>query len=154
MQRSGCLKVTLDTYDEHETNPGYTLQIPSWCQAVRKNLSTSFTALTRTSADSMCLPLQKIPKESKVSTASQQTGPIPERERYLLICMHRTQHHVNVNQESLQDVTTDRKLFCFLKKTAQNTSRAFPQPDIHETRPKNLFREGKFLKKQILNLGS
>jgi hypothetical protein len=116
MQRSGCLKVTLDTYDEHETNPGYTLQIPSWCQAVRKNLSTSFTALTRTSADSMCLPLQKIPKESKVSTASQQTGPIPERERYLLICMHRTQHHVNVNQESLQDVTTDRKLFCFLKK--------------------------------------
>jgi hypothetical protein len=116
MQRSGCLKVTLDTYDEHETNPGYTLQIPSWCQAVRKNLSTSFTALTRTSADSMCLPLQEIPKESKVSTASQQTGPIPERERYLLICMHRTQHHVNVNQESLQDVTTDRKLFCFLKK--------------------------------------
>jgi hypothetical protein len=64
----------------------------------------------------MCLPLQEIPKESKVSTASQQTGPIPERERYLLICMHRTQHHVNVNQESLQDVTTDRKLFCFLKK--------------------------------------
>jgi hypothetical protein len=115
MQRSGCLKVTLDTYDEHEPDPGYTLQIPSWCQAVSDNLSTSFTAVTRASADSMCLPLYRISKTAKVSAASRPTDPSSERERYLLICMHRTQHHVNVNQESLKDVTTDRKLFCFLK---------------------------------------
>jgi hypothetical protein len=116
MQRSGCLKVTLETYDEHKPDLGYTLQIPSWCQAVSKSLSASFTALTRASAaDSMCLPLHQISKTAKVSTASQPTEPISERERYLLICMHRTQHHVNATQKSLQHVNTDRQLFCFLK---------------------------------------
>lgn len=116
MQRSGCLKVTLKTYDEHEPRPRYTLQIPSWCQ-VNKTVSTSFTDLARASANSMCLPLYQTSKTAKVSTASQPTEPpISERERYLLVCMHRTQHHVNVNQEPLQRVTTDRQLFCFLKK--------------------------------------
>lgn len=115
MKRSGCLKVTFKTYDEHASQPKYTLQIPSWCQAVSNNLSTSFTALTRASADSMCLPLHRISKTAKVSIPSQPKEPFSERERYLLICMHRTQHHVNANQESLQDVSTDRQLFCFLK---------------------------------------
>lgn len=115
MKRSGCLRVTLKTYDEHASQPAYTLQIPSWCQAVSKSLSTSFTALTIASADSMCLPLHRFSKTAKVSKPPQPTEPVSERERYLLICMHRTQHHVNANQESLQDVTTDRQLFCFLK---------------------------------------
>ena len=114
MERSGCQKVTLKTYDENEPRPRYTLQIPSWCQ-VSKNLSTSFTDLARASAGSMCLPLYRTSKTAKDATASQPTEPISERERYLLICMHRTQHHVNVNQKPLQRVTTDRQLFCFLK---------------------------------------
>ena len=116
MQRSGCTKVTLQTYNKSQSSQGHTLQIPSWCRAVSRSLSTSFTALRRAPTDNMCLPQHQISTTAKTTTGPQSMEPISQRERYLLTCMHRTQHHVNVTQDSLQHVTTDRQLFCFLKK--------------------------------------
>jgi len=45
-----------------------------------------------------------------------ETGQIPSpQDKFLLLCMHRTQHHVDVAQTVLEDIDTDRQLFRFLK---------------------------------------
>jgi hypothetical protein len=152
MQHSGCSKVTLRTYDESQSPQGYTLQIPSWYQAVSRSLSTSFTTLRRASTDDMCLPQHQISTTAKVSTGPQPTELISQRERYLLTCMHRTQHHVNVNQESLQPVTTDRQLFCFLKTQLKLHRGRFRSLMSMKRVQKIFFVKVNFIKNQILNL--
>ncbi|KAJ4989812.1 hypothetical protein SVAN01_04649 [Stagonosporopsis vannaccii] len=113
MTRSGCLNVTTSSSDQGAPEQRYTLRPPAWLRSTGRSISS---ILTRTANDTTFLPQHHRSTVSKFSTVSKPSPPALQRELYLMACMHRTQHHINVVQSLLEKIKTDRQLFCFLRK--------------------------------------
>lgn len=109
MGRAGCQNVGITTYNQSSTEQKYTFQPPTWLRSIRKSLSS---ALWR---DTACLPQHHTSSILKAPTTPNPNLPVIQRELYLLACMHRTEHHVVVNQGRVTEITTDRQLFRFMK---------------------------------------
>ena len=112
MQRSGCSMLTITTYNQGLAELKFKIQPLSWFRSASRSL---LSTLMRASKDSACLPQHNTSSVCKASTVPNSSSPAHQRELYLMACMHRTQHHVNVNQDLLEGVTTDQQLFRFLK---------------------------------------
>ncbi|KAH6621811.1 hypothetical protein C7974DRAFT_338546 [Boeremia exigua] len=115
MQRSGCRNVTITTCNQQLPRNSFTLQTPPWLQKVKRKMSATLSLFTRASPDEMYLPQHKTSNVVQASKATKPSKPVSHRELYLMSCIHRTQHHITVTQDLLEDITTDQQLFYFLK---------------------------------------
>jgi hypothetical protein len=111
MQRSNGTKVAGVSYNEDPAGQRYKFRPPPWFQSATRKLSS---ALTRSSIDQAGLPQHITPTLSRAPVALDTSLP-PQRELFLMSCIHRTEHHVNVLQDSIKQIATDRQLFFFLR---------------------------------------
>ena len=115
MQRSGCLNMTITAPDQHSLRRGDVPRFYTWFQTVSRSISASLKSLMSPSTDNLRLPQHRSSTTMSASSTTKPVEPVSERAKYLMTCIHRTQHHVILTQNSLQDVATDRQLFWFLQ---------------------------------------
>jgi hypothetical protein len=104
--------VTITTYNNVSVDQKYTFRPPLWLQSAIRRLSSTFV---HTADDTRSLPHHHTSTVPKAGTHPTQKTPTPQRAMYLMACIHRTEHHINVVQDALENVATDRQLFGFLK---------------------------------------
>lgn len=112
MQRCTSTSISATAYNKGSSDQRYTFRPPAWLRSVTKRLSST---LTHSSTDAACLPQHQASSVSKAHVIPNPSRPIPQRELFLMSCMHRTQHHVNVMQDHIEEIETDRQLFRFLR---------------------------------------
>ncbi len=124
MSRSTGAKVTVTSYSTTSTNQNWTFKAPVWARRIASVFSS---AQARTSTSTVCLPQHNVPNNGTPLTSStlatNAAAPLKPT-LHLLACMHRTQRRKCLLQDPIDFVSTDRALFCFMKRQLQrNRSR-------------------------------
>jgi hypothetical protein len=121
MSRSTGAKVTVVPYNKTSNSQHWVLKAPSWLQ---KFTRTSNTGQKRALGSTGCLPQHNTPNQSSSSTSStlapSTTAPTKPK-LHLLACTHRTQRQKCLLQDSIDGVSTDQALFCFMKQQLQHS---------------------------------
>jgi hypothetical protein len=116
MSRSTGAKVTVTSYSKRSTNQNWTFKAPVWA---RRIAGVSSFAQARTSNSTGCLPQHNFPNHCTPSTSStpatNAAAPL-KPSLHLLACTHRTQRQKCLSQDPIDSVSTDRALFCFIKR--------------------------------------
>jgi len=109
MRRTSGAKVRVSTHSHQSGNQQYIAPHP--IQWIRKAVTSIFVGSSRRS--SSCLPQHNTPCTATSTT----NNPQPQQSiLHLLACMHRNRLRKVLQQERIEDVTTDRALLCFLRK--------------------------------------
>jgi hypothetical protein len=119
MSRSTGAKVTVTSYSKTSTNQNWFFKAPVWA---RKLAGGSSSARARTSDSAGCLPQHNAPNQYRPSTSSMPaTNPSApwKPTLHLLACLHQTQRRKCLLQSPIDSVSTDRALFCFMKRQLQ-----------------------------------
>lgn len=150
MQQSGCIDVTVTSHvrpsdwwrrrDEdygdavirHKAVEGlfvrrstaqrYTFRPFVWLRSVGRKVTSIFLHSQRQTG---ILPQYQSNSTTKASVHPDTALSSLQRASFLMACMHRTKHHVNVVQDRIEAVTSDRQLFSFLRSQLRQHRRQF-----------------------------
>jgi hypothetical protein len=119
MGRSTGAKVMVTSYSKTSTNQHWTFRAPVWARRITSVFSST---QARTSNSAGCLPQHNVPNNCTPSTSStpatNAAAPLKPT-LHLLACMHQTQWRKCLLQDPIDSVSTDRALFCFMKRQLQ-----------------------------------
>ncbi|KAH7402683.1 hypothetical protein BKA66DRAFT_384804, partial [Pyrenochaeta sp. MPI-SDFR-AT-0127] len=112
MQRTPRLKVCATPYNQRSSNQRYI--VPRPVQWLKKACNKILSALGQTPRKTAGLPQHNASCSATVCPAPGNTQS-QQQNLHLLACMHRNRHRKVLQQDRLEDVTTDRTLLCFLR---------------------------------------
>lgn len=113
MQRTSGAKVQISSYNQQNSNQQYRFPRPN--QWIRNSMRKIGVALGGPAQPSTCLPQHNTQCGTNASSVPNNQAP-SQNVLHLLACMHRNRVRVCLNQDRIEDVTTDRTLLCFLRR--------------------------------------
>jgi hypothetical protein len=120
MERSSGIKVLASPHRQYAGNQQYSIPRPDrW---LRNGIIKLASVFTKSSKPSPCLP-QHSATCTLGSTATQH--PVQQQILHLMACMHRDPLRKFVQQDRIEDLTTDRELLCFMRQKHVRQRRAF-----------------------------
>lgn len=112
MQRSMGVKVVATSYNQGTNSQRYAFRMPSWTKGIAQLLSTSFGQARQ--QPSPCLP-QHSSSNGTAVCAPTCANPQQQQSLHLMACMQRGRYRRTVRQDRVDNITTDRALFCFMR---------------------------------------
>ncbi|KAF5853238.1 hypothetical protein GGP41_001822 [Bipolaris sorokiniana] len=117
MSRSTGANITLTSYSKISTNQNWNFKFPA---CARRFIVTSSSSAKATAPNyGGGLPQYNVPNHCAPSTSSAPTTNTPAGSKltlHLLACAHRNQRRKCLLQDPIDSVSTDRGLFCFMKR--------------------------------------
>ncbi|KAH7086938.1 hypothetical protein FB567DRAFT_443733 [Paraphoma chrysanthemicola] len=124
MQRSTGTKVMATTYNENGPNQQYISPAPAWIRAAAGKISSTFS---RSGNLKECLP-QHTNQITPSTSAPSSSSHTPVQNLLLMACMQGDQQLRRiVHQEPIDDITTDKALFTFMKMQLTKRRSSFSQ---------------------------
>jgi hypothetical protein len=122
MERSTGAKVLATPHDPNTSNQKYTYQHPGlWI----RNILTRITVALKGPCKQSALPQHNSTASSTAAFSLPTALPSQLKVLHLLACMHNGRFRKSLIQDRIEEIATDRQLFCFMQQQfTQNRSRA------------------------------
>jgi hypothetical protein len=112
MERSTGSKVVTTSHNQGTFKQNFTFKSPKWMQATAQRFSTIFTA----TKVSLGLP-HHVASGTVLGCVPTATIPMqPQQTLHLMTCMQRGRYRRTVHQDRIDDIPSDKALFCFLRR--------------------------------------
>ncbi|KAF2830962.1 hypothetical protein CC86DRAFT_282182, partial [Ophiobolus disseminans] len=107
-----CAKVVASSHNPGTSDQRYILRVPTWLGNATQKLSAPFA---QSKVPPPCLPQHT---NQVTTSACIPTGANPPQRQslHLMACMQSGRYRRTVHQDRIDDITTDRALFCFMAK--------------------------------------
>jgi hypothetical protein len=112
MERSTSSKVVATVYNQGAFSQRYTFKAPSWIQATMRRISTVAGSVKASTG----LPQHRSSDHTSTCASSTTYTAQPLQSLHLMACVQRGRYRKTVHQDRIDDISTDRALFCFMQK--------------------------------------